>query len=272
MLTVPKDPDPLSAYASMPDRIDRSGIPGALWLCGGGELPDLIFHRFLKRAGGDQARLVVIPTASEKPENLDPDRIHAEWRSRGVESVTVLHTDSQQEAHGDAFVEPLHRATGVWLGGGKQSRLASIYVGTAVERELYALLARGGVIGGTSAGAAVQSRIMIARGNPEAELELGFDLLPNSVVDQHFLARNRGPRLARVVQEYSGLIGFGVDEQTALVVAGRRLQVLGASIVTIYLGASGTQPAREINLQAGAMTDLTTLYRAARQRAEAAKT
>jgi cyanophycinase len=251
-----------NALADTSNRIHHSGISGALLICGGGDLPEVIFDRFLEYAGGSQARLVVIPTARVKSEEVfDSHKIYAEWRDRGVESVSVLHTLSQEEANSSAFVEPLREATGVWLTGGSQSRLASIYLGTAVERELYALLARGGVIGGTSAGAAIQSRTMIARGNPEAEVEVGFDLLPGSVIDQHFLTRNRKPRLARVVQENPGLVGLGVDEETALVIAGRRLQVLGESTVTILFAESGTQPAQEIDLQAGVVTDLTVLQR-----------
>ncbi len=255
------------------DRIDQSAISGTLLICGGGNLPDVIFDQFLEHAGGSQSRLVVIPTARVKSEQVpDSDRIYAEWRDRGVESVSVLHTLSREQANSNAFVEPLRQATGVWIGGGSQSHLASIYLGTAVEHELYALLARGGVIGGTSAGAAIQSRIMIARGNPDAETEVGFDLLPGSVIDQHFLARNRKQRLARVVQENPGLIGFGIDEETALLIAGKHIQVLGESTVTILFATFETQPAQEIELQTGAVTDLITLYQAARKGTEAATT
>lgn len=256
-------------FADMSDQIDQAEMSGALLICGGGDLPDVIFKRFLERAGGSQARLVVIPTARVKTDSLDPTGIYAEWQVRGVESVAVLHTLSSQEANRDAFVEPLRQATGVWLTGGAQSRLAGIYVGTAVERELHALLARGGVIGGTSAGAAIQTRIMIARGNPDAEIEVGFGLLPDSVIDQHFLTRNRKQRLIRVVQEYPGLIGFGIDEGTALDVAEQRLHVLGDSSVTIILAASKTQSVQEIELQAGESINFMALQRAAQARAEA---
>lgn len=250
------------------DRIDRSSIPGVLLICGGGDLPDVIFDQFLGKAGGSQARLVVIPTARVKSEEVpDSEEMYAEWQNRGVtEPVSVLHTLSRQAANSDVFVEPLRQATGVWIGGGSQSHLASIYLGTAVEHELYALLARGGVIGGTSAGAAIQSRTMIARGNPDAEVEVGFDLLPGSVIDQHFLVRNRKPRLARVIQENPDLVGFGVDEGTAMVISGKHIQVLGESTVTVLFTASKTRPVREIELQAGTVINLAALYRATHQR------
>lgn len=260
-----------NAFANTLDNeTEWSTKSGTLLICGGGDLPDVIFDRFLELAGGSQARLVVIPTARVKTEHMDSSGVYAEWQDRGAASVAVLHTVSRQEADSDAFVEPLRQATGVWFTGGSQSHMASIYVGTVVERELHALLARGGVIAGTSAGAAIQSRTMIARGNPDAEIEVGFDLLPNSVIDQHFRTRNRKQRLVRVIQENSGLIGFGIDEGTALIVAGTRLQVVGESTVTVFLAAAATQPAEEIELGAGDVTDLTALQRAAHRRAEAA--
>lgn len=248
--------------------IDPAGISGSLVICGGGKLPAALFAEFLKLAGGDEARLVVIPTASRKPRKLDPEKIRERWRTRGAEFVSVLHTRSRKEANRESFAKPLKRATGVWLSGGAQSRIADAYLGTAVEREIYALLARGGVIGGTSAGAAIQSRTMIARGNPDVEVEVGFDLLPGSVVDQHFLTRNRKPRLIRVLRDHPGLVGFGIDERTGLVVAGRQLRVLGDSTVTVLLAASRALPAREIELKSGAVADLTDLLQAARERAD----
>jgi cyanophycinase len=251
--------------------IDPAGISGSLVICGGGKLPAPLYAEFLALAGGDEARLVVIPTGSRKRDKLDPEKVWERWRARGAKFVTVLHTRSRKEADRESFVEPLKRATGVWLSGGAQSRIADAYVGTAIEREIYALLARGGVIGGTSAGAAVQSRTMIARGNPDVEVEVGFDLLPDSVVDQHFLTRNRKPRLMRVLREHPGLVGFGIDERTGLVVAGRQLRVLGESTVTVLLAASRAQPARDIELKSGSVADLTELRQAARQRADLAE-
>src|SRR5207302_6337873 len=113
------------------------------------------------------------------------------WKKRGAASVTLLHTRSRATANDASFCQPLAEATGVWLGGGDQSKLVSAYRGTAVESELHKLLRRGGVIGGTSAGAAVMSGPMIAGGNMPARLGQGFGFLPGGIVDQHFLRRNR---------------------------------------------------------------------------------
>src|SRR5688572_27930205 len=91
----------------------------------------------------------------------------------------------------ESFVTLIMQATGVGCGGGDQSKIADAYVGTTFERELAALLGRGGVIGGTSAGAAIQAKKMIAGGRDEPRMATGFDLIPGAIIDQHFLARNR---------------------------------------------------------------------------------
>jgi len=247
-------------------RIVASGIEGALVICGGGALPDAVMNEFMRLAGAEKAHLVVIPTASQRADDADAEELLEPWRRRKPASLVWLHTRCRQEADTPTFVEPLRRATGVWFGGGAQSRIAEVYVGTAVERELYALLRRGGVIGGTSAGAAVMSRLMIARGNPTAELGVGFDFLPGAVIDQHFLRRNRKSRLVGVIEKHPHLVGYGIDEGTALIARGRRLRVLGESTVTVCLAASTTRPFKEIVLEPGSTIDLTALRRAARAR------
>jgi cyanophycinase len=152
--------------------------------------------------------------------------------------VQLLHTRSREEANAPEFLRPLEEATGVWLAGGNQSRLAASYVDTEVERALKDLLERGGVIGGTSAGAAIMTRIMITGGRSLATQGRGFDLLPGSVVDQHFLKRNRLGRLLGLLAEHPRLVGFGIDEGTALVFQGDRLSVLGDSYVVACMPAS----------------------------------
>jgi cyanophycinase len=236
---------PLVAAARAGDsegKVAPRGAPGggALVIVGGGCLTDEIWDRFMELAGGKQARIVVIPTAgrTDRDEVLDA---YGEWRSERLKWVTVLHATSRREADDPEFVRPLTEATGVWFTGGDQSRLADAYRGTRVERELHRVLARGGVIGGTSAGAAVMSRVMIAGGNPEARLGTGFGLLPGVVVDQHFSNRKRLERLLGVLgrKEHADCLGLGIDEATAAVVRGRRLEVVGEANVSICVPGSG---------------------------------
>lgn len=242
-------------------RLRPSGIDGALVIAGGGKIPDSVLKRFVELAGGDKARLVICPTASaQQPE---PEKLLAPWKAFNPASVTMLHASSRKLADEPSFVEPLRQATGIWFEGGRQDRLADTYVGTAFEQELYALQKRGGVVGGTSAGAAALSRLMIASGNPEAKTMQGFDALPGAVIDQHFLKRNRKPRLTGVVDRNRGMVGVGIDEGTALVVQGREMRVLGESTVTLYLAPSQDRPAREIELKPGSLSDWTMWRRAA---------
>ena len=146
------------------------------------------------------------------------------------------------EADSDEFVAPLRAASGVWISGGRQWRLVDSYFNTRTLRELRALLDRGGVIGGTSAGATIQgsylvrgaregNQIMMAKGYEE-----GFGFLKNVAIDQHILARHRENDLVAVIEAHPELLGLGIDEATAIVVQGDRFEVIGKSVVGIYDG------------------------------------
>jgi cyanophycinase len=255
--------------------IDSDGIRGTMVIAGGGDMPESVLKRFMRAAGGRRARIVVIPTASAAADAASAEPAKAEkhlavWKSLGAADVKLLHTRSRETANDDAFVRSLQEATGVWLGGGQQSRLAEAYLGTAVEREIAAVLARGGVVGGTSAGAAIQSKVMIAGGHPVPQMATGFDLLPGTIIDQHFLARSRQPRLLAAVNHKPALVGIGIDEGTALVVSGRRMEVVGHSRVIVALAGSpdGKLPRREMVLKEGDTHDLVMLRRAARDRSQ----
>lgn len=213
---------------------------GALIIAGGGRLGPEIMDRFIELAGGDNARIVVIPTASER------DDFSGDWaglrpfNEAGVYQVTVLHTRDRRVADSESFVAPLRQATGVWIPGGRQWRLADAYLDTRTHRELFALLERGGVIGGSSAGASIQSSYMV-RGAPEGNQimrapghERGLGLLRNAAVDQHLIARNRQEDMFEVLEAFPDLLGIGIDEGTAILVRGNRAEVLGRSLVAFY--------------------------------------
>ena len=160
------------------------------------------------------------------------------------------------------FEALLENATGIWFSGGKQSRLTEIYAGTRVEEGIVKLMARGGVVGGTSAGAAIASKVMLVYD----EMRTGFDFLPGSIVDQHFFAKNRTDRLRRAVDSNPVRVGFGIDEKTALIVRGRGLEVVGDSIVLVTIAASADRPVRTEILAPGKRADLIALRRAAQSR------
>jgi cyanophycinase len=212
---------------------------GTILIAGGGDLPPSIYRTFVRVAGGPNARIVVIPTA------MDGERFPSDWiglepfLSAGGRSVRVLHTRSRAQANQDEFVAPLRTATGVWIVGGRQWRLTDAYLGTRVQEELQSVLDRGGIVGGTSAGASVLASYLV-RGTPdhrervsEPGYDVGFGLLRGVAVDQHLLARGREGELIRVLDAYPQLLGIGIDEGTALVIRGDTARVEGESVVGI---------------------------------------
>jgi len=211
-----------SAHQARPVRI------GSLVLVGGGNLPDVIRQRFLDLAGGKNARIVLIPSASAQPEA--PARSFAFWKTADVKSVRVLHTTCRCDADDPQFYGMLKEATGVWIAGGDQSRLSDIYGHTAVERELVKVVERGGVVGGTSAGASIASDVMVAG---PGKVGKGFGLLSHTLVDQHFSNRGRLPRLLDLLRSHPGQLGIGIDEETAVVIRGGEFSVLGNATVTV---------------------------------------
>lgn len=217
---------------------------GSLVIAGGGAMPDEVRRAFLELAGGPGSRIVVIPAGNV----IDPvaERMTEPWRRLGAGSVTLLQANGRGQSDDPAFLRALDDVTGVWLGGGNQAAFTALYVGTGLEARLRAVLDRGGAVGGSSAGAAALCRAMIAGGREAAVEGRGFDLLPGAVIDQHFLRRNRIRRLLGFLDEHPGLIGIGVDERTALVVArsGGALKVVGDSYVLACVPGPEGQPPR----------------------------
>lgn len=237
------------------DFIDRFR-GGSLMIAGGGDLPAIVNQRFWELAGRKDGRLVIIP-AYHATRN-DIQRLKAEWKNWPFKSIRILQAADRDAAEDPDFAAPLARADAVWFSGGEQSWLANLYADTPVEGQLQALLDRGGIIGGTSAGASIMTRVMIEEGNRQAKLNRGLDLLKDSVVDQHFFHRNRPQRLIGAVRDQPNLIGFGIDEGTALIVQlpSGRLEVIGKSYVMACIShEDGSGPRLEI-LKPGDLQDL----------------
>ena len=214
---------------------------GALIVAGGGVLGPEIGTRFLELAGGAEAPIVLIPTADGKEtyDAIVPDNKFL--KDTGFRHVIVLHTKDRKVADSKDFVEPIRHASGVWIAGGRQWRLADSYLNTRTQKELVNLLNRGGVIGGSSAGASIQASYMV-RGAREGNTimmakgyETGFGFLRNVAVDQHLLTRMRQNDMLEVVKAHPQLLGIGIDEKTAIVVQGNEFKVIGSSKVGIYL-------------------------------------
>lgn len=236
---------------------------GALVICGGGILPDALRAKVVELAGGERARIVVISTASQTADTPEVETYVGWWRQQKLADLTILHTRSREVADTEQFVEPLTRATGVWFMGGNQAWLIDSYSGTRTETEMHNLLKRGGVVGGTSAGAAVMSKKMIRGGSPIAEIGRGFGFLDGVVVDQHFVRRMRQDRLLKVIEQEPTLIGLGIDEGTAILVQGRRLSVLGESEVRVCFARTQSRDSMIESLRDGDTADLSALCRVA---------
>jgi cyanophycinase len=212
---------------------------GALVIVGGAMRDQAIVERFLSLAGGPDAPIVVIPTAGGGDEYDQYWSGLRQFKAAGATNLAVLHTNDRTVANSDEFIAPLENARGVWFSGGRQWRLADSYLDTRVHEELWALLERGGVIGGSSAGATSQGSYL-ARGDTRTNTvmmgdhEVGMGFLRNSAIDQHLLRRNRQFDLIEIIEAHPELLGIGIDENTAIVVQGDRFEVMGQGYVAIY--------------------------------------
>ena len=212
---------------------------GWLIIVGGAMQDPAIVDRFLNLAGGRDAPIVVIPTAGAADDYGQYWRGLQQFKSAGATNLTVLHTRDRDVANSDEFVRPIREARGVWFSGGRQWRLADSYLNTKVHDELRALLSRGGVIGGTSAGATIQGSYL-ARGDTKTNTimmgdhEEGLAFLRNVAIDQHLLGRNRHFDLIEIIEARPELLGIGLDENTAIVVRSDQFEVIGRGYVAIY--------------------------------------
>ena len=225
---------------------------GTLVIVGGNMQDPAIVKRFIDLAGGPDQPIVLIPTAGEDDERDPYDQNWSglkQWRENGAKNLSVLHTRDRKVADTEAFARPIRAARGVFFTGGRQWRLADSYLDTVTHRELSALLNRGGVIGGSSAGASILASFMVrgdTKGNDKmiGDHTVGLAFLKNAAVDQHLLRRNRQFDMLEVIDAHPQLLGIGLDEDTAIVVQGDQFDVIGKSYAVIYssqpvAGASG---------------------------------
>ncbi|KAJ4343033.1 hypothetical protein N0V87_000751 [Didymella glomerata] len=214
---------------------------GHLVVVGGNLQSDSIWQRIIDLAGGPDAPIVVIPTAGGEPSYNANFSSAVSFRRLGASNVTVLHTYDPAVADTDDFVAPLLSAKGVFYGGGRQWRLVDAYAGTKTERAVQAVLDRGGVVSGSSAGASIQGSFL-ARGDTEnnqvmiGDHTVGFGYLKNTAIDQHFLVRNRQFDLFDILKVHPELLGIAIDEDTALVVNKNDVEVFGSTYAAFYDG------------------------------------
>ena len=214
---------------------------GSLLIVGGGLKSEAVIKSFVELAGGWDAAIVVIPTAGGSDNFDENSGFVRTLRKLGATNVTMLHTRDKKIADSDAFTKPLINANGVWFQGGRQWRLVDSYKDTKTEKLLKEVLERGGVIGGSSAGASIQGSFL-ARGDTKnnqvmmGDHQVGFGYLKNTAIDQHVLVRNRQFDMFEILKSHPELLGIGIDEDTGIIVQGNEFKVIGESYVLIYDG------------------------------------
>lgn len=227
--------------------------PGRIIVIGGAEDKlgkRTVLSRFVLEAGARRARIVVMATASALgPEVVDLYR--TVFTKLGAADVLSLRPESRAEAEDEAAARLVAESTAVFMTGGNQLKLAAVIGNTKVGRAIHELYERGGVVGGTSAGASIVSEHMIAFGaegtTPKqrmGQLSAGLGLLPGVIVDQHFTQRNRIGRLLAMVAGSPSQLGIGVDEDTAAIIDGHGvMEVVGRGAVTVVDGSQVTADA-----------------------------
>ena len=230
---------------------------GTLLIVGGGALDGTgIQEKFIQLAGGKDKKFVIVPTAGGNRDNEGKLREYKEedviktWKALGVSNVHMLHTADPKVANTPEFAEVLTNANAVWFNGGRQWNIVDSYANTLTEREFEKVLERGGVIGGSSAGATIQGQFLVRGakdGNevviaPEPEHRAGFAFLKKSAVDQHINTRNRWDDLDPLIKQFPDLLGIGLSEKTAIIVTGDRFEVMGAWKVAVHDNTRIYQP------------------------------
>lgn len=239
----------LAGPACSPAPPAAAGPKGHLLIIGGGERTDEIMERFTALAAAhDTGRIVIFTMATSVPDEVRQET-QAEYERRGVKDFAIYHL-TREEALGPDAARILDGAGGVFFTGGDQSRLTAVLLGTPVLDAVRRIYAEGGIVGGTSAGAAVQSGLMITGDAKRAEdpddpwrsiladnvvHTEGFGFVKDAVIDQHFVARRRNNRLISVVLENPALVGVGIEESTAVLVRpDGKYEVLGEGQVVVY--------------------------------------
>lgn len=245
-----------SAGASGQDAPEYGPPRGSLVIVGGAMRDPAIAARFIELAGGPDAAFVIVPTAGGNRSGDGTARVYREaevvapWKKLGLKNVVMLHTHDPKVADSEEFVRPLRQANAVWFNGGRQWNIVDSYANTRTLQEFHAVLARGGVIGGSSAGATIQGAYLV-RGAvsgpdvvmaPEPEHQDGFAFLRRSAIDQHINTRNRWDDIIPVIRKFPALLGLGLSEDTAIVVTGDTFEVIGAWKVAVHDNTRLYQP------------------------------
>ena len=215
---------------------------GKLLIIGGAEDKEgecKILREFLRCAGGTKAHIVIMTAATSLPGEVGDNYIRV-FERLGAEDVRVVDTQTPEDANNSDYLEAIEQATGIFFTGGDQARIISCLKDTKLDAAMHKRYSEGIIIGGTSAGAAMMPDMMIIEGDSETNPRVdvvamgpGMGFLPGVVIDQHFAQRGRLGRLVTALLLQPAVLGFGIDENTAILVSGDELEVIGESAVTV---------------------------------------
>jgi cyanophycinase len=215
---------------------------GKLLIIGGAEDKEgdcKILREFLRCAGGTKAHIVIMTAATSLPGEVGDNYIRV-FERLGAEDVRVVDTQTLEDANNPEYLEAIEQATGIFFTGGDQARIISCLKDTQLDAAMHKRYSEGIIIGGTSAGAAMMPDMMIIEGDSETNPRVdvvamgpGMGFLPGVVIDQHFAQRGRLGRLVTALLLQPAVLGFGIDENTAILVSGDELEVIGENAVTV---------------------------------------
>lgn len=221
---------------------------GKLFIIGGGDKPQEMLKRIIDESGiSNGGYAVILPMSSTQPVASALDA-QALFNEAGLQNIFPVYC-TVEDANSPAKIDSIRNAKLIYMTGGDQAIFMDIVSGSGVEKAIHEAFDNGALIAGTSAGAALMSKIMIT-GNQlkfpdytptfsvieedNIETRQGLGLIPEVIIDQHFLIRSRHNRLITAILQFPGTKGIGIDESTAILVSGHRAEVIGLSQVLVY--------------------------------------
>jgi cyanophycinase len=214
---------------------------------GSAPLNPVVAEKFRELIGGADEKVLFSPTA------LDDDQVQREIQSgslqkaakehMGLRNYEIFNTHDRKLADSKEFATKIRSARGIWFGGGRPGRIAEAYLGTETQRELQSFYRNGGVIGGSSAGAMIQSSFLVRGGVDNEDFSRfiskknreGFGFLPNAAIDVHVNQRHGEDDLGEVLAAHPELLCIGLDAGTAIVVHGNQFEVIGGSNARVII-------------------------------------
>lgn len=220
---------------------------GKLFIIGGGSRPSSMVDRIIKESHLDKGGYgIILPMSSAEPDSA-VYYAKNQFTKLGIDKIYGLEFVKDEKLT-KIKLDSIRNAKLIYISGGDQNRFMEIVKDTDIEKAIHEAYKNGSLVGGTSAGAAVMSKIMITGAelkhpdysatfkNIEAEnieTATGLGMITNVIIDQHFVKRSRYNRLISAVIEFPDMIGIGIDESTAILVKGDSAEVVGESQVIV---------------------------------------